>query len=116
MTNIHLCVSRQTLMLVIAGHAGYRSGEDIVCAAVSILGQAAAGMLIDMSSDGVLNVKVERKDGFLKVIAGYPDGMQKEMESRMELAKTGFLMLEYTYPDHVKFHFDAVQTKKEELC
>lgn len=115
MTSIHLCISEREMVLVIKGHAGYRNGDDIVCAAISVLGQAAVATVLDMQKEHRVDAKATMKSGLLKLFAGYPEEMQKEMESRMLLAKNGFLMLELAYPEHVKCHFHAVQTKKLEL-
>lgn len=112
MTSIHMGIGKQEMVLVLKGHAGYKKGDDIVCSALSVLGQAAVSTVMDMQKDYGVHAKVTIEPGLLKLIAQYPEKMQTEMESRMMLAKNGFLMLELSYPEHVKCYFLAVQTKK----
>ena len=51
MTSVHMGIGKQEMVLVLKGHAGYKDGEDIVCAALSILGQAAVATVLDMQQE-----------------------------------------------------------------
>lgn len=113
MTSVHMGIGKQEMVLVLKGHAGYKDGEDIVCAALSILGQAAVATVLDMQQGFGVQAKVDIQPGVLKMSAEYPEQVQKEIESRMTLAKNGFRMLEQVYPEHVKCNLLAVQTKND---
>lgn len=115
MTSVYMNIGDTEMELLVEGHAGYNDRNDIVCAAVSILGQAAAVTIIDMQWEYQVNVTAQMVPGKLSLHAQYETKIKKEMESRIEIAKNGFLMLETAYPDHVKCHFLAVQTKNREL-
>lgn len=112
MTSIRMNIGKKDMFLVLTGHAGYKHGDDIVCAALSVLGEAAVATVFGMQQEYGVHAWATMEPGVLKLEAEYPDGVQREVESRLALAQNGFQMLEHAYPEHVKCHFLAVQTKK----
>jgi uncharacterized protein YsxB (DUF464 family) len=60
---------------IISGHSGYApEGSDIICAAVSVLGQTAIGALKDIA---VLKVdyQIREKEGYLECTVPAPEEM-----------------------------------------
>ena len=83
----------EALRLVISGHAGYsKSGDDIVCAAVSGIFYALTGYLANFA--GELEIR--------EIRSGYADiGCSGAGEEAMKQACIGLLQMQSTYPDHV---------------
>lgn len=96
--------------LSVKGHAGYGcanhlpEGHDIVCAAISILSQTAVQRMIDMGETaevGIQDLTVEPGRVDIKVIP--KKWAQQELNAVVETVKTGFELLQRTYPDYVKW-------------
>lgn len=78
--------------LSMEGHAGYCGGQDIVCAAASMLFFALAGRLRELGMDEY----VERcRSGEARVFV--PDGLS----DGFRVILCGFRMLEEKYPENV---------------
>ena len=89
--------------LVVSGHAGYsRSGDDIICAAVSGIVYALIGYLVN-EGDGVRISAL--RHGLASVECGC-DG-----DAAMRMAHIGLLQLALTYPKFVSVRCDAWQPK-----
>lgn len=83
------------LCLRISGHAGYaESGKDIICAGVSSIAYALLGYLENIDK----TVQSEIEDGYMCVVSNSVD---KRVESAFEMALTGLLQLENTYPEYI---------------
>lgn len=87
------------------GHAGYDDwGQDIVCAAVSVLTQAAANGLI---AHAKLNpdLQIDEKSGLLSCRL-HPDTLQGEAgikaQAILETMVTGLIEIAKVYSDHIE--------------
>ena len=69
----------------IKGHAGFKPGNDIVCAAVSAITYTLVQMLLNM----------------------------QEMNTVTETILGGYMLLESEYPDHVTLDFGVGEAKKK---
>lgn len=96
--------------VLIEGHAGYaKEGQDIVCAAVSILTAVLVQKIRDMELE-----TYERKEapGKLEIKIAPEKEREKEIETIMDTIKTGLLLLETKYPKNVRVRGGA---KKENM-
>ena len=85
--------------LVVSGHAGYsRSGDDIVCAAVSGIVYALAGYLTNECEGAMVNAL---RPGLASIECGGGG------EAAMRMAYIGLLQLALTYPEFVSIRCDA---------
>lgn len=85
------------IKLSITGHAMYNPGNDILCSAASMLGQAAVTMVGNMKG-----VYSEANMGSGKLEMTVFGDTEKIME-RLAVMITGFQMLEAAYPEYVEF-------------
>lgn len=101
MTRIVIHVGEDFMRLSMEGHACYNlEGKDIVCSAVSILGQALVETMLQMPE--VRNVaKMEKGNLYLET--HYTVEQREKVKDRMELAINGFRMLQDAYPRNVSF-------------
>lgn len=97
------------LRLRASGHAGYGKemglgpGQDIVCAAVSILGQTAAQVLMDMEAEGILGiVEISIEPGEIDIRAVPKPSGEGKLKDILVPIRTGFELLSRAYPDYVK--------------
>lgn len=98
----------------IEGHAGYRAvrnlpeGTDIVCAAVSILGQTAVQCFLDLEEDGDVQIKELNMDGQAGLVrisavnTDTPDA-RKRVEHMVWTVQNGLRLLAEAYPEFVRF-------------
>ena len=101
MITVTLNRKAETLSLCVTGHAGFASmGQDIVCAAASILVYTAAELALDMARRGqlrrapVLNLKPGDA-----VIRFTPDTLGRQRaEAGLETVGYGFSLLAKKYP------------------
>ena len=89
----------------IEGHADYASGvPDIVCAACSTLACTLLECMEDL--DGAWGVDGFRKevndDGLMHINVRASEWAVREVEVIMKTIRTGFLLLQDGYPDHVE--------------
>lgn len=92
-----------------SGHADFNSGNDIVCAAISILSQTCTNTL-----SGVLHLKLELVEdeikGYLKV--ALPKDMEDDLVEKSDLVITqmcvGLKGIEEMYPKHIKIRTKEV--------
>lgn len=93
-----ICIDKYTLE--VDGHAGYaKQGDDIVCAAISMLAQAyqAGLMLLGIDHD------VDRRSGHIKVIARPSKGAVHRADGMVAMLIAGFALLAKKYPQNVCF-------------
>lgn len=105
MITVTLNRKADTLSLYVTGHAGYASpGQDIICAAASILVYTAAELALDMERRGqllrapVLNLKPGDA-----VIRFTPDTLGRQRaETGLETVGYGFALLAKKYPRWIR--------------
>lgn len=91
--------------LEISGHAGFNPGNDIVCAAASMLGQTFVQALLDMEYQRELcTVSTEHLDKGKLLAYGKANGTVSaiRLEAVAKTIITGFRMLAERFPDHVE--------------
>jgi hypothetical protein len=100
--------NREVIGYEIKGHTGFaEAGQDIVCAAVSVLAQTGANALEKLAG---LKPRIQMEDGYLQVML--PKNLQ---ESEREQAKTildtilvGLEEVVEAYPRYVKLKYREV--------
>lgn len=86
--------------VAVRGHADYRPGNDIVCAAVSTLTYTLAQVLEDMKEEGELDCEITLECGKAEFLI-YPwDG--EKLETVLQVIRTGFELLAHRYPLNVR--------------
>lgn len=99
MTNVVMEKRGMKYEITIHGHAGYRPGNDIVCAAVSMLTYTLAQVLKDMQEEGKLDCEITLDCGNAEFLI-YPWNGE-ELETVLQVIKTGFELLVHKYPCNV---------------
>ena len=85
----------------ITGHAGFApSGQDIVCAAVSILTMTLENMVFDHAES--LRPMIYRRDGDCRISCNPGKGNAKTCNTIYETIYGGFELLALHYPKHVQ--------------
>lgn len=102
--------SQKQHKLRIKGHAGFaQKGEDIICAAASMIFYNLAQVLMEYNREKTMTKPVEMKYGDVSVIRAYPKtGIEPWVDHDFYYALTGFRLLANQYPEHV----DVVITEK----
>ena len=91
------------MRMEISGHANTApKGQDIVCAAASMLTGALAGVLEEAQARGRTDAKVEDKDETLAIWADPIMGSMNEIKSYYRMAVKGLRMLQEEYPKNVE--------------
>lgn len=102
----------QMLCLTVEGHAGYAPrGQDIVCAAESVLVQALAGALTRLDKNFLYDFTVDGTPG--SGTAGItavptPRGWDR-VRGMFETTMMGYCLLEKAFPEHVSVGTVSVQ-------
>ena len=109
MTTVKMTNTNGYFRLEISGHAGYGSdhgleqGHDIVCAAVSMLGQTAVRAIEDMAEAGEVMIgELHLAPGEIRIRATAKGKSVAKMRDRMAVIETGFRLLAVSYPKYVK--------------
>lgn len=99
------------------GHAGAGEyGQDIVCAAVSVLLQTLANEVVEAARAGLLAVGVvAHGDGWMKVKATPTAQTQDMVEAWVELVQDGIDALAESYPENVELEVHYVYADTKEL-
>lgn len=99
------------------GHAGAGEyGQDIVCAAVSVLLQTLANEVTEAARAGLLAVGVvAHGDGWMKVEMTPTDQTQDMADAWVELVQDGIDALAESYPENVELEVHYVYADTEEL-
>lgn len=99
------------------GHAGAGEyGQDIVCAAVSVLLQTLANEVVEAARAGLLAVGVvAHGDGWMKVEMTPTDQTQDMVEAWVELVQDGIDALAESYPENVELEVHYVYADTKEL-
>ena len=91
------------LRMEVKGHAGYdEKGKDIVCAGISMLTGALAGVLEEAKERGRPGFGFREKDGELTIWAEPGIGSLGEIKSYFRMAVKGLRMIQEEYPKHVE--------------
>lgn len=99
------------------GHAGAGEyGQDIVCAAVSVLLQTLANEVTEAARAGLLAVgDVAHGDGWMKVEMTPTDQTQDMADAWVELVQDGIDALAESYPENVELEVHYVYADTKEL-
>ena len=99
------------------GHAGAgECGQDIVCAAVSVLLQTLANEVTEAARAGLLAVGVvAHGDGWMKVEMTPTDQTQDMADAWVELVQDGIDALAESYPENVELEVHYVYADTKEL-
>lgn len=99
------------------GHAGAGEyGQDIVCAAVSVLLQTLANEVVEAARAGLLAVGVvAHGDGWMKVEMTPTDQTQDMADAWVELVQDGIDALAESYPENVELEVHYVYADTKEL-
>lgn len=100
-----------------SGHADYApKGQDIVCAAVSVLLQTLANEVTEAARAGLLAVGVvAHGDGWMKVEMTPTDQTQDMADAWVELVQDGIDALAESYPENVELEVHYVYADTKEL-
>ena len=109
MTHVTIMCDGGYTKVQIAGHAGFgydngfEEGHDIVCAAVSMLGQTLAQCMMDMSEQKkvVLNT-LGFKPGNIHIRAVARNDCISEMETMLKTIAVGYRLLSTAHPEYVQ--------------
>jgi len=90
-----------TIEFIIDGHADKINPDEgnILCAAVSMLGQTLMECLWKIKADA----RMESRAGYIQILCRMEEN-EVEIKHLFDFAKTGFLLLKSRYPEH----FDLV--------
>ena len=99
------------------GHAGAgKYGQDVVCAAVSVLLQTLANEVTEAARAGLLAVGVVvHGDGWMKVEMTPTDQTQDMADAWVELVQDGIDALAESYPENVELEVHYVYADTKEL-
>ena len=90
------------MKLKVEGHANTApKGQDIVCAAESMLVCALAGTLEEAQQRGRLKMEYKESDGKVEITADPQMGSLAEAKAYFRMAVKGFRMLREEYPSNV---------------
>ena len=97
----------------IKGHAGYRPhGEDIVCAAISILGYTALNSLIEVANidESSLVYTIIDEEGYMKVNLKEDIGYAQSQSTQIifQTLIIGLRLLNEEYKEYISIDFEEV--------
>lgn len=119
MTSIMMQCKNGEMKLKVEGHtSGVNGGPNVICAAVSMLVQAAIQMMRDMLANDELEAYEEEiSDGCARLRVRPREACVCKLCGAKELLRTGFEMLSSTYPDQVRIgwgncseNYDSINT------
>jgi uncharacterized protein YsxB (DUF464 family) len=104
MTRVYFREYYDRYLLIVEGHADYnKNGDDIVCAAVSVLVYTFLNMLKDEECDGRLKIRREAlRDGYFCVEVEPFDFSKDKIKGIVETIVMGLALLNEEYPEFVK--------------
>jgi len=118
MTKVSMLFDKGYVKISVKGHAGFAArnnlpeGHDIVCAAISILGQTLVQRLLTLAEENKILLSLNRYEaGNIDVHAVVKQSHIEEVEATLETIRTGYRMLENEYPDYIKL--GVLETKNE---
>ena len=114
MTNVKVTNVPGYCHIRIEGHAGYGfanllpEGNDIVCAAISVLGQTAAQCIMDMSEAGKVGIKeLTIKDALIDIKAIPKQIHKSELDTMVKTIKTGCELLAKAHPAYISLGWET---------
>lgn len=109
MTKVNMLFEKGYVKISVRGHAGFAArnnlpdGHDIVCAAISILGQTLVQRLLTLAEENKILLSLNRYEaGNIDAHAIVKQSHMEEVEATLETIRTGYRMLENEYPDYIK--------------
>lgn len=109
MTKVNMLFEKGYVKISVRGHAGFAArnnlpdGHDIVCAAISILGQTLVQRLLTLTEENKILLSLNRYEaGNIDAHAIVKQSHMEEVEATLETIRTGYRMLENEYPDYIK--------------
>jgi uncharacterized protein YsxB (DUF464 family) len=101
--------SERSVSLEVSGHAGLAAhGEDIVCAAASILVYTFAQIVTALDGTGDIieqDISISSGDALVEAVFKDDDGLAEAIRALL-YTQTGFRLLEGGYPDRVRIITD----------
>lgn len=108
MTKVSIFCDDNEYMISIAGHAEYKKNEndnDIVCAAASCLTETLSAALCKLENEKLCQISDSAESDACRLYrVKFPDG-DIRVKQTIETIKTGFELLENTYPNYIKNFF-----------
>ncbi len=103
MTNVNIDNINGITVVSVSGHAGYSSqGDDIVCAALSTITQSLLETLKAYEKQGKCRLLSEELNEQLGCcLFSFKSSSKIETDALMNMAMTGFSMLENAYPKNI---------------
>lgn len=97
----------------ISGHANYRaSGEDIICAGVSMISQTILESLVKVSKirEDEIIYSIDEDTGFLDVLIpdNLKDNVLNDSQVLLKSLITGIELMVEAYPDYIKMAYEEV--------
>lgn len=90
------------MAIEVTGHAGAaKKGEDLICAAASMLTQALERSLHNAQQRGRLTVKAKMEEGHAKIQADPEMSCLNETKAYFRMCVTGMRMLAEEYPRYI---------------
>ena len=120
MTRICIEQTEGCARISIHGHAGYAramglpAGCDIVCAAVSFLGQVAARRILQLAEENMVEVQMfTMQDGSLEMQAvPCTEAGRRELDGVLQTVRTGGEMLKEAYADFISLSWGLETGKR----
>lgn len=104
MIDIELCREGNEWTVSVTGHSGAaQKGQDILCAAVSVLTQTLGVAVLSLIASGKIEESgtVALKDGFALINARAKKANVNEVGALFGFAATGYKLLGEHYPEHI---------------
>lgn len=100
MTKIIISHFKNGLDIAVIGHAAKinEGPVNLLCCAISILGQTLAKIAMDMDEAGKIDAAVKIESGLIRVRARFKDD-GAEFKTKAEAIEEGFRLLKNEYPD-----------------
>ena len=109
MTKVNMLFDKGYVKITMKGHAGFAErnnlpeGHDIVCAAISNLGQTLVQRLLTLAEEKKILLSLNRYEaGNIDAHAVVKQSHIEEVEATLETIRVGYSMLENEYPDYIK--------------
>lgn len=103
MTTIKSATKGSVTTITVDGHAGFNPGNDIVCAAASMLTYTLVQNLLDLTGAGLLEwCKTDEKDGSMKIKVKTNKKGEAVAKIAIKTIMTGYELLQNQYPENVK--------------
>lgn len=109
MTEINIFLDDNEYMISITGHAGYKKNEndnDIVCAAASCLAETLSAALCKLEDKKLCKIMDSTESDGCRLYRVQIAEDDVRVKQTIETIKTGFELLENTYPNYIKIFFE----------